>query len=259
MTETVTSADGTTIAYERVGSGPALIVLGGAMNTRRSAAGLAALLEQRLTVYTVDRRGRGDSGNTPPWSVEREVDDIAALLAIAGEGAGIYGHSSGGILALEVAAAGHPVGRIAAYEPPFTASDEAPEPHTAVDAIEAALASDNRDAAVRTFMATTGMPPDAIDGMAQSPWWGGLLAVAHTLPYDLGLANSGVVPAARYTAIPVPTLVLDGGDSAPWAARAGARVASVVRGATRMTIAGQHHGVDDAAVAPTLAGFFARS
>lgn len=254
MSEFVTSADGTTIAYETVGDGPAVILIGGALNTRESARNMAGMLANRFTVYIWDRRGRGDSGDTLPWSPQREVEDLAALVMATGEDPAVYGHSSGAILALEAAAAGVPIRKIVGYEPPYTF--DAAHPVAPDVTVQRALDAGDRDGAVAAFMHLVGMPDERIDGMKQTPFWPSLTTLAHTLVYDLGLAGDSIVPTQRFATIAAPTLMIDGGDSPPWAVRASLAVTTAVPGATHMTLAGQTHDVDEAELVPTVAGFF---
>ena len=261
MTHTATSADGTTIAYDLVGDGPTLIVIGGAFNTRQSPGALVPLLAPHMRVVTYDRRGRVDSGDAdavggvPPFAVEREIEDLAALIDAVGGEVFAYGHSSGAILGLEAASRGLPISRLAAYEPPYTADPSDSTPLTD-GGVRAAIAADDREAAATAFMRLTGMPDQAIEGAKHAPFWPGLLAVAHTLPYDLALTGDGVVPATRLGSIAAEVLVMDGGASPAWAARAAEAVVKVVPGARRFTVAGQDHNVDPEVLAPHLIDFF---
>ncbi|TXN29712.1 alpha/beta fold hydrolase [Lacisediminihabitans profunda] len=255
MVETVQSADGTTIAFDRLGGGPAVVVVGGAMNTRLSPYPLATLLADRFTVISYDRRGRGESGDGATYSVDREVDDLAAVVAATGGPAFVYGHSSGGILGLEAAARGVPVTRLAVYEPPYTFDPDG----SAADGdpgVARALEAGDPEGAVRAFMRLTGMDDATIDGISHAPFWAGLVAIAHTLPYDLALSGDGRVPADRLSSIDAPTLVMDGGVSPAWAARAAEGLLGAIPGATRATLADQNHGVDHAVLAPVLIEFF---
>ncbi|TFC52921.1 alpha/beta hydrolase [Cryobacterium sp. TMT2-10] len=257
MIQTVQSADGTSIAYEKSGSGPALILVGGAFNTRQSPGPLVPPLAEHFTVYTYDRRGRGYSTDVAPYATDREVEDLAALIDAAGGTAMLYGHSSGAILGLLAAASGLPITRLAAYEPPFTAEERGSGPLDGWGAsVQAALDDGDRARAAQLFMLGTGADPAMVAGMSESPWWPGLLAIAHTLPYDLALTGDGLVPAGRLARIPVPVLVVVGGDSPPWAAAAAGAVARAVPGATQVTLDGQTHNVDAAALAPVLIDFF---
>ncbi|MBC7442854.1 MAG: alpha/beta hydrolase [Ramlibacter sp.] len=257
MIQTVQSADGTAIAYEKSGTGIALIIVGGAFNTRQSPGALVPLLAEHFSVYAYDRRGRGDSTDMAPYAPEREVEDLAALIAAAGGAAMVYGHSSGAVLALFAAASGLPITRLAAYEPPFTAEEHGTGALEGWGAgVQSALDAGDRDQAARLFLLGTGADPARVAGMSGMPWWPGMLAIAHTLPYDIALTGDGLVPAGRLAGIGVPVLLLVGGDSPPWAATAAAAVARAVPGATRITLEGQDHNVDAASLAPVLIDFF---
>jgi pimeloyl-ACP methyl ester carboxylesterase len=255
MPEFVRSPDGTSIAYDRVGEGPSVIVIGGAFTTRLSPYPLVTLLAERFRVVSFDRRGRGASGDSEPYAVEREVEDLTALVAAAGGSAMVYGHSSGAILALEATAAGVPITRLAVYEPPYT-FDPAHPPEPGDHGLQAALDAGDREGAARTFLRIVGMDGASIDRAASAPFWPGMVEIAHTLPYDLALTADGRPPVDRLSRIAVPTLVLDGGNSPDWAARAAAGVASAVPNAIRFTMEGQDHGVDQTVLAPILIEFF---
>jgi pimeloyl-ACP methyl ester carboxylesterase len=256
MTQTVKSVDGTSIAYEVSGSGPALVVVGGAFNHRHSADELAAALAADFTVYVHDRRGRGHSGDTLPYSIERELEDLTAVIDATGGPAMVYGHSSGAILSLLAAAEGLPVTRVAAYEPPWTFDPSAPPRESALPKVQAALAVDDRDTAVELFMAETGMPPAVVDQVKLQPFWPAMLAIAPTVEYDLTIVGDARVPVERLSAIAVPTLLLDGGTSPAWASRAADAAAASIPQAQRLTVEGQNHAVDQSVLAPVLAGFF---
>src|ERR1700710_2658842 len=190
MPEFVKSSDGTTIAYDVAGSGPALVLTGGAFNTRHSPGELVGLLAPHFTVFTWDRRGRGESGNAVPYSGEREVDDLAAVITAAGGTALAYGHSSGAILTLEAAMHGAPISRVAVYEPPYV-----PENMAAMAGVQPALDAGDPSLAALTFVKGTGA--ENTDGLTQSPWWPSMVALAGTLPHDLALTGDGVVPVQR--------------------------------------------------------------
>lgn len=256
MTESVVSADGTTIAYERQGAGPALVIVGGALNTRQSPGALIGPLAAHFTVIAYDRRGRGDSGDTPPYAIEREVEDLAAVIEAAGGSAFVYGHSSGAILALEAASRGLPIAGVAAYEPPYTFDPQNPQ-RASGGGVQAAVDAGDRELAVARFLRLTGMSQQAVEGMRQAPFWSGMLAMAQTLPYDVALSGDGVIPVERFAAIAIPTLVMDGGASPAWAARSAEAIVRAVPRARRLTVAGQNHGVDPVVLAPLLIEFFA--
>jgi pimeloyl-ACP methyl ester carboxylesterase len=252
--QTLTSADATPIAYERSGSGPALVVATGAFCNRASSGPLAEALGDRYTVYRFDRRGRGDSGDTPPWAVEREVEDLAAVIATTGETPYVYGHSSGAALALEAAAAGVPTRKLAVYEPPYVPG-RGTAPETA-DRLAALCAAGQPDEAAVLFLRNTGMPDDQVQRMREMPFWPAMLMLAPQLPYDVRLGNGGSVPVDRLAAIECPTLALAGDLSAPWAAEGAATIATAIADGRTQTVQGQHHAVDQAVIAELLDAFF---
>jgi pimeloyl-ACP methyl ester carboxylesterase len=256
--KTVHSADGTTIAYERSGTGPAVILVGGALSSRQSARALADLLAPHFTVYAFDRRGRGDSTDAVAYTVEGEVEDLRALVSAAGGSAFVYGHSSGGVLAIEAAARGVPIAKLAVYEPPYMIDETRRKPPAdLVTRVQAAVEAGQPDHAAETFLLeAVGFPADVVATTEQSPGWAGMVAVAHTLPYDLALVGDGSMPTARLATIAVPTLVVDGGASPDWARNAVAAVATAIPGARRLTIEGQNHGVTANLLAPALVDFF---
>ncbi|HEY8597729.1 MAG TPA: alpha/beta hydrolase, partial [Thermomicrobiales bacterium] len=193
---TVTSRDGTMIAFDKAGQGPAVIVVDGALCYRASgpSAPLARLLARDFTVYTYDRRGRGDSGDTAPYAVEREVEDLAALLAEAGGTAFVYGISSGAALALEAADRLPGITTLALYEAPFIVDDSRqPVPEDNLTRITALVAADRRSDAVRYFMRQVGAPGIVVALMRFMPVWSKLKAVAHTLPYDFAILDGNQV------------------------------------------------------------------
>ena len=218
MTETVQSADGTTIAYECTGAGPALLLVGGAFNNRRSADQIVPLLAPHFGVIAFDRRGRGDSGDTQPYAVEREVDDLRALAAAAGGSSFVSGHSSGAVLALEATVRGLPVTKLVVYEPPYMIDDTREKPSADyADRVQAAIDAGNRELAAETFLTeAVGMPADVVGTIERSPGWPAMLAVAHTLPYENAIVGDGSMPADRLATISVSTLAMAGGASSEW-------------------------------------------
>ncbi|MGV9366909.1 alpha/beta fold hydrolase [Amycolatopsis sp. NPDC003731] len=237
----VTSADGTSIFFEQRGDGPPVILVGGAFNDRTTTVGLADVLAGDFTTIGYDRRGRGDSGDAPEYAMEREIEDIAALIAHVGGTASVFGHSSGAILALEAAAAGIGIDRLVAYEPPY-ATDEHPRADIVAE-VRAQLAAGDRDAAAATFLQVAGTPAEMIEGMKQAPVWGWFTALAHTLPYDLTICGPDARPRASLARIAIPALVIGGGASDD-ALRSGARAAAAaVPGARHEVLEGQDHGV----------------
>jgi pimeloyl-ACP methyl ester carboxylesterase len=259
---TTISADGTVIAAERSGDGPPLVLVDGAMCHRASHGGrpLAALLADRFTVHVYDRRGRGGSGGAgAPWSVERELEDLAAVIAAAGGSAVVFGTSSGAVLALRAAAAGLPVERVVAYEPPFAVeADAQAEQRAALAAIERALAGGAPGRAVRLFMELVGLPRVLVALLGVLPGAAAHRAVAPTLPHDLRIIGAGGDGPLEldWAAVGVPALLLAGGKSPEAALVAPARkAAAAVPGAEFRVLDGQTHRVSPAALVPVLAAF----
>ncbi len=247
--DTTTSADGTVIAYERTGEGAPVVLVGGAFNDRDSPRPLGAHLPASV-VY--DRRGRGASGDTAPYAVQREVEDLAAVVGATGA-KGVYGMSSGGTLVLLAAAAGLPVDRVVVFEPPFRAAGDG-SPTFADEQFERIAAGD-REGAVLAFFGVMGMPPAAVERMRQGPAWSYLLGLAHTLPYDAAIVGTGAVPDLR--GVTAAVLVVDGAAS-PESLRGGARaVVAALPRATAVSLPDQTHDVDVAVLGPVVAGFFA--
>jgi pimeloyl-ACP methyl ester carboxylesterase len=259
----VRSADGTTIALERSGSGPAVVVVGGALSTRAAVGGLAAAVADRLTVFAYDRRGRGDSGDTPPYAVEREIEDLAAVLEAAGGRAGVHGHSSGAVLALRAALAlGSAIERLAVYEPPFVVDlSRPPVPDAEAERMEGLVAEGRRGEAVERFLLSGPLvPAEAIGQMRASPAWPALEAAAHTLPYDLrvmeGMLGGSVEPLRRFASLGLPTLVLDGSASPRWQYAGAEALARVLPDARRRTIEGFAHDPTPDVLGPVLVQWF---
>jgi len=255
--ETTKSADGTVVAYDRTGDGPPLIVAVGAFCDRRSFVPPESLTS-RFTVYTYDRRGRGDSGDTEPYSPDREVADLAAVASVASVGPGVFafGHSSGGALVLRAAAAGVPLTAVASYEAPFVIPGSREVAQNPADRIREMVASGRRGDAVRYWMTEVVQVPDGVVTMMEgSPMWPGLEALTHTLPYDIALTGDQGVPASL-SAIAIPVLVLGGGTSPDWFHRTVQETAAVIPGARLVMMEGYDHGVPPEVIAPILTDFF---
>ena len=259
--DTVTSVDGTTIAYERRGDGPPLIVVGGAMSDRRAAAPLAELLAGSFNVVAYDRRGRGDSGDTPPYAPAREVEDLAALIEVLGGVASVHGHSSGAVLSLDAAAHGLAISRLTLYEPPFMVDDTRPAvPEDFVANLEQLTASGRRGDAVEYFMTTgVGLPPQMVAQGRNEPMWPALERLAHTLPYDGRIMGDTMrgrpLPRERWSTVTIPVLVLDGGASPEWQRTATRSLAGVLPNAEHRTLESQTHRADPEVLAPVVAAF----
>jgi pimeloyl-ACP methyl ester carboxylesterase len=263
---TVTSADGTAIAYETHGSGPALIFVDGALCYRDfgPARGLAEALGDTFTVYLYDRRGRGESGDTPPWDAQREIEDLAALLAAAGGKAMVLALSSGAVLAADAANRLDGITKLALYEPPMIV-DGSREPREAsfVADTEALLARGDRSGALKKFMRHVGMPAPMVHVMALTPPWRKLKAVAPTLPYDLrilGDTGRGVpLDATRWAGVGAPALVLDGAKSPRYMRAAAHALSRALPDAGYDTLPGQTHMVKPQALTPKVKEFFSRT
>jgi pimeloyl-ACP methyl ester carboxylesterase len=257
----VTSHDGTTIAYDENGDGPALILVDGALTTRvgGSKAELVDLLAPHFTVYRYDRRGRGDSGDTPPYAVEREIEDIEALIDQARGPAFLYGHSSGGCLALEAARTLRAkVTKVALYEAPYNDNPAAQRAWAEyLRRLAEALATDRRGDAVALFRQYTGTPPQQIADMRQEPFWPSLEAIAPTLAYDHTeiMGATAAVPTEKLAAVVVPTLALCGGASAPFMCATARTISEAVPNGEFRLLEDQSHVVQPTALAPVLIEF----
>jgi pimeloyl-ACP methyl ester carboxylesterase len=250
----IASADGTRIALDRSGSGPPLVIVLGAFCDRSTSKPLAALLTASYTVYEYDRRGRGDSGNGLPFAIADEVEDLAAVLAAAVQPAFVYGHSSGGALALEAAARGVEMRGLAVYEPPYT-GDAHPGDGFG-EHLDELVAAGRRDLAAEQWLAMTGTPPAIIESIKSGPGWAHRQSLAHTLSQDLRLANNGRVPIERLKRTQIPVLAMAGGSSPPWAASTTAALASDLPHASHRIVDGQQHLPADHVVAAILGSFF---
>ena len=252
--DTVKSADGTIIAYDQVGDGPPLIVSVGAFCTRRTFVppdDLAA----RFTVYTYDRRGRGDSGDTQPYAPEREYEDLAAVASVGAETPSVFGHSSGAAIALRAAARGVTMAALVAYEAPFANDDTPPPPADPAARITALVAEGRRGEAVEFWMRdVVHLPAEVVAGMKKMPWFKGMEPLTPTLPYDIAVTDGGV-PTAELAAITVPVLVLGGGNSPAWFQRSVAEQAAAIPGGRLQMIDGYDHNAPPEVIASILLDF----
>jgi pimeloyl-ACP methyl ester carboxylesterase len=252
--DTVKSADGTIIAYDRVGDGPPLVVCVGAFCTRRTFVSPADLIA-RFTVYTYDRRGRGDSGDTQPYAPEREYEDLAAVVSACAGTPFVYGHSSGAAIALRAAARGLPLGPIVAYEAPFK-NEDTPRPSVDPEAhIRSLTATGRRGEAVEFWMNEIArVPAEVVSGMKSTPWFAAMEQLTPTLPYDIELTD-GAVPTAELARITVPVLVLGGAKSPAWFQRSVADQAAAIPAGRLRMIDGYDHNAPPQVIAPILFGF----
>ncbi|GIF47899.1 alpha-beta hydrolase superfamily lysophospholipase [Asanoa ferruginea] len=254
----VTSKDGTSIAYDQVGEGPAVILIGGGPTTRVVNTAVADLLAPSFSVFNYDRRGHGDSGDTAPYTVDREFEDLAALITAAGGSASVYGTSGGGIIALEAAARGLAITRLVVWEPPYIVDDSRPPvPADYLQQLTELLAADRRGDMLELFFTrAANLPAEFVSPMRQSPFWPAMEDLAPTLVHDAMLTGDFSLPTSRIAAVTIPTLVLDGGTT-PWLSNAARAVTDALPDARHRTLHGQPHNVDPAAIAPALAEFFA--
>jgi pimeloyl-ACP methyl ester carboxylesterase len=259
MDKETTSRDGTPLAYQRTGEGPAVVLISGAMSTGATTAPLAAALKDRFDVVVYDRRGRGASGDTPPYAVAREVEDLAALIEAVGGEAALYGMSSGGALALEAAASGLPVRRVAVYETPFAdfSAGGAEERAAYTENLTRALAEGRRGDAVELFLRLTGLAPEMIAGARQSPMWADMEAIAPSLAHDDAVMGDGLVPRERLREVTVPVLALAGARSPAWLREAARAVAEAAPQGTYRALENQNHMVEPQVLGLVLAEFFA--
>jgi len=257
---TATSKDGTIIAYDKVGHGPVVILVLGALNSRKSGANLAKLLASHFTVISYDRRGRGDSTDTAPYAPQREVEDLAALIDEVGGQACLYGHSSGAAIALEAAIKlRKQVRKLAIYEAPFALDGDARKAAKEYNRLLKKLLMSGRNGdAVALFIRSVGVSDKQIQAMRHMPMWRGLEAMAPTLAYDSDALGEGhSLPTTLLAGITTPTLVMYGGAGAPSMHDAAQAISEAIPNAQLRTLAGQTHGVRPKVLAPVLAEFFA--
>ena len=277
--KTVTSKDGTIVAFDQVGKGPVLILVTGALGTRSHAVpdSLADILSKRFTIIDYDRRGRGDSGDTQPYAVQREIEDIEALIDWAGGSVFLFGNSSGAILALEAARElPHKVKKLALYEPPFIIDESRPPlPKDYVEQLNAAIAAGHPGDAVEIFMTKALLIPAEFVAMmrnapmnqtfgdgagAKPPEWSEMEKVAHTLAYDGMIVKDFLtgkpLPSKRWASVAASTLVIVGGNSEPFFHDGAQALVNDMPNARRCILAGQDHAVALTALAPILTEFF---
>ena len=260
ITRHVTSADGTRIAYDRLGQGPALVVVGGLLCDRRRTAPVAGALAAFATVVNVDRRGRGNSGDTAPYSVEREIEDLAAVIGANGGRAALYGHSSGAGLALRAAAHGLPVTHLVLHEPPYGGDDDesARAARALAQRVVTAIADGRGADAIDVFMTAAGVPAEMVEGMRSDPR---MLAMAHTMRYDIEvmdeIGRGGTIPQDMVQAVRVPTLVLAGGASPDFFRDTATRIAALLADGRYEVLDNQGHDARPDLVARSVGSFIA--
>ena len=256
--KTALSADGTKIAFDQTGEGTPIILVVGAFNDRATGAPLAQALEPHLTVFNYDRRGRGASGDNQPYAVAREIEDLAALIREAGGAAQVFGYSSGANLALEAAASGLNITRLALYEVPFIIGEGHPRPTREMAAELAALVSSGRRGeAVELFQTKyVGIPEQVVVQLRHAPFRPALEAMAHTLVYEAAVVGDLTLPTAKLRSIKAPTLAVYGGASPAFMGTAAKAVAEALPNGLARMLDGQSHDIVPAALAPVLLEFF---
>lgn len=257
--KTVRSNDGTRIAFERTGEGPPVVLVGGALSSGvrdfPAFVELARLLDPGYTVYRFDRRGRGDSGDTQPYAIQREVEDLGAMIADAGGSAAVYGFSSGAVLAVEAAARGVRITTLLLLEPPLPSSEGTAEAELTQTA--EMIRTGRRGDAIASFLADVGLPPETVEGMRQSPEWASLEAMAHTLLYDGVITEDVALWSDRAGHVSAPTLVLFSEGTSGYLGDSARVAADAIPGARLRILPGQFHEVAPGTLAAELRGFLA--
>jgi pimeloyl-ACP methyl ester carboxylesterase len=254
--QTITSKDGTKLVAEVTGTGPAIVLLPGGSVDRGANAALAAVLSDGFTVWNLDRRGRGDSGDTLPYAVEREIEDVRAAIDAAGGHAHLYGSSSGAGLALEAAAAGANVDKLVLWEPPYSVDPDRRPPADSAEQLERMVAEGRRDDAATFFMVDMVRLPAEFAAFARTqPWWEGQLRLAHTLAYDARVMGDYSVPIETAARITAPTLILTGGASFDLFGPTAKTLVAAMPNARSEVLEGQEHNVDPAVLGPAMAAF----
>ncbi len=254
----VTSNDGTSIAFDQLGQGAPVILVSGGSVDRGSNAALATLLSEHFTVFNYDRRGRGPSGDTLPYAVEREVEDIAAVIPAAGGSAYLFGSSSGAALALEAARQLPSITKLALWEPPFILDTAMRPPADTAKTFHDLVVAGKRGEAAEYFMAkVVGMPAEFVAFAKSQPWWAAQEALAHTLEYDATIMGDYSLPEARIAEVKIPTIVINGSKSMPFSQPSADAMVKLLAQGQRKTLEGQEHNVAAEALAPVLVQFFA--
>lgn len=259
MRAKVTSKDGTTIAYEITGHGEVVILVLGALNSGKSGSRLARLLSSHFTVISYDRRGRGKSTDTEPYSPQRELEDIESLIDAVEGPVYLYGHSSGSAIVLKAGSKLHKqVKKIAIYEAPYSINDE--ETKTATEyygKLKKLLRDGRKGDAVTLFIRSVGVSDKQIQAIKRMPMWKGLEAMAPTLAYDSEVMGEGhSLPVTLLKSIKIPALIMHGGAGSDQMRDAALAISKYIPNAKILTIAGQTHGVSPKALAPVLKEFF---
>lgn len=252
----VVSLDGTTIAYEKAGNGPPVVLLGGGFRDHTTFTSFLPELAPHCTAYTYDRRGRGESGDSAEYAVEREIEDLEALIGAAGGEAAVFGGSTGAILALETALAGARISRLVLLEPPYRLSGAPRLPVGFASNLRTLLAQERRGEAAEYFLAElVGFPPEEIAEWRRSPMWPGNEAMAHTLLYDTALQGDGHLPAGQLARLRTPTLVVHSDSTSDWLRNAAEATAAALPNGQCVALPGVWHRVPPAVLAAVVVNF----
>ncbi len=257
--KSVTSKDGTIITFDQLGQGAPVVLVSGGSVDKGSNMSLAEELAMHFTVYNYDRRGRGKSGDTQPYAVDREIEDIEAVIDEAGGKAYLYGSSSGAALALEAAyKLPNKVTKLALWEPPYIMEGFPRPPANTAQIYTELVAQGRRGDAAEFFMSkVVGLPPEFVASARSAPWWPSQEALAHTLAYDATIMGDYALPEAKIADLKVPTVVIDGGASFPFMRATADAIAKILKDkGQRRTLEGQQHNVDGAVLGAALTEFF---
>ncbi|MFJ4717368.1 alpha/beta fold hydrolase [Streptomyces sp. NPDC088785] len=251
----VVSRDGTTIAYKKAGEGPPLVMLGGGFRDHSVFDSLVPLLTPYCTTYVYDRRGRGESGDSPHYAIAREVEDLTAVIEEAGGQAAVFGGSTGGILSLETALAGAGISRLALLEPPYRMPGFAGPPADFAERLRELLAQERRSEASEYFLAhLVGFSQGEIDQWKSGPMWAANEAMAHTLPYDAALCGDGRLPEGL-ASLEVESVVISSDQTGGWLLAAAQATAAALPNCRHLTLPGVWHKVPPEVLAPALVEF----
>ena len=252
----VVSRDGTTIAYERAGDGPPIVLLNGAFRDHTIFDPLVPELTPHCTTYVYDRRGRGESGDSLAYAVEREIEDLEAVIDEAGGQAVVFAGSCGANLALEAALAGAPITKLALHEPYYRIEGYPKPPDDFMDNLRALLADDKRGEAAEYFLAELlGLTPEVIADWRAGPLWATNEAGAHTLPYDTAICGDFNVPAERLATCRTPTMVVNSDSTSDWLRAAARAAAAALPNGRGIELPGSWHRVQTQVLGRVLAGF----
>jgi pimeloyl-ACP methyl ester carboxylesterase len=257
LVKTATSADGTKLAYDQFGAGSRVIMISGAFNDRRTTEPLSRALAERFSVFNYDRRGRGDSGDNQPYAVQREIEDVAALIDDTGGTAAVFGYSSGANLALKAAARGLPISKLVLYDPAFNPDNTYPTlPDDLADRLTALVTAGRRGEAVELYQTVAvGIPEQAVAQMRNAPFRPVLEGIAHTLAYDAAIVGDRTLPADLTGSVQAPTLVVCGEESAPFLRGAARAVTDALPNGQLVTLAGQGHDIEPQTTAAVISEF----